>query len=496
MAKVFSVIEIKKTELVAKVATMGLVDDGFDLYFYHKPGVGTMAILAAFNTAPVITDLSGTVAFNNNASEPDWSTGYMSVADAETGDTITTVIDASEVDMIVAGTFDVTWTVTDGWGASDTLVKTITITDVTVPVITDSIGATTFETGTAEPDWSIGVTALDETDGVITGDIVITDAAADMNTVGNFNILYNVDDAASNSAVQVTRVITIEDTTIPTITLAVDEDVNTEDAAAWTNSAAATDNLDGDLTASIVIAYFAADGTTPLSPDNLATARTALGAGTNVVITYNVDDANGNSAVEVTITLTAIDNTVPVITASNANVNTEDASAWDNSATAADNKDGVITGDIVITYFKADGTTPLADLAALRTDLYAGLNVKVNYNVDDAAANSAVEKVITLTAVDNTLPVITAESEIIDVSETAAWVDSATALDNKDGAITPVVTTYFEADNTTPIANIATFRTYINNSGAGETGYVHYNVDDAASNSATEVEISVTATVA
>ncbi|MCK4501348.1 DUF5011 domain-containing protein, partial [Candidatus Babeliales bacterium] len=561
MAKTYKVLEVKRTILADTVNDMELKEDAFSVDFYHKPGVGTMAIITAYNDDPVITDLGGSTSINNDQAEPTWSS-YVSYADVDSTN-LTLVIDDSAVEMVIAGTFDVTWTLTDGWGATDVLTKTITIVDVTLPVITDSVGNTTFEVHSAEPTWATGVTALDETDGDITSSIVITDAAAAMGTVGNFNILYNVDDAATNSAVQVTRVITIEDTTAPVLAGILADYSAEHDTVepTWTAGVTSIDNYDGDITVGIVITesvnmavigdyvvgYSSTDANGNIATGSLTftvedtVAPVFSGAGavdavsyeygtaepswdTNVistdaydgvitggiVITFdpNVDmdtvgtfdviytstDTSMNEAI-LTKTVTIEDTTIPVITASNANVDTEDASVWVSSATAADDYDGDVTSSMVITYFKADGTTPLATLADARTDLYAGLNVKVNYNVDDANGNSATEVIITLTAVDNTLPVITASSETINVSATATWTDSATASDNKDGAISPLTIAYFENDNATPIGNLATFRTYINNTGAGETGYVHYDVDDAAANSAVQVEISITATV-
>ncbi len=83
--------------------------------------------------------------------------------------------------------------------------------------------------------------------------------------------------------------------------------------------------------------------------------------------------------------------------------------AIDNTATANDNKDGNISDGIVVTYYKADGTL-LTELYAARTELGAGRNVVVKYNVSDEAGNVAVEVSATFTAViskyDHEAPVI------------------------------------------------------------------------------------------
>ena len=66
-------------------------------------------------------------------------------------------------------------------------------------------------------------------------------------------------------------------------------------------------------------------------------------------MTYNVTDANGNVAVEVTRTVNVVDTTLPVITLTGeATVTIEVGSTYtDAGATATDNYDGDITSSIV-----------------------------------------------------------------------------------------------------------------------------------------------------
>ena len=102
-----------------------------------------------------------------------------------------------------------------------------------------------------------------------------------MNTVGTYSVTYNVSDAAGNSATQVTRTVTITaDVTVPVITLVGDATVSLELGSTYTDAGAtATDNIDGTITSSIVT----------VNPVNV----NAVGTYT---VTYNVDDAAGNSA--------------------------------------------------------------------------------------------------------------------------------------------------------------------------------------------------------
>jgi|LGVE01.1.fsa_nt_gb hypothetical protein len=92
--------------------------------YYHHGGL--KAVVDLMNSLPVIVDTGGTTSFVTGATAPDWNT-YITYSDANS-DSTTLVIDESNVDMVTVGTFDVIWTVTDSYGDSTSLTKTITIT--------------------------------------------------------------------------------------------------------------------------------------------------------------------------------------------------------------------------------------------------------------------------------------------------------------------------------------------------------------------------------
>ncbi len=172
--------------------------------------------------------------------------------------------------------------------------------------------------------------------------------------------------------------------------------VQKEDALRWTPpTATVTDNLDTGLVATET--YFKGDGTTSI---NLKAARVELITRKYIIVRYNVSDAAGNAAKEVSAIFSITDKLVPVINpVVGGEVNTEDALNWTApSTTAQDNKDGDISDNIVITYFKKDQTTPLVDLDAARQELVAGRNIVVKYNVSDAAGNAADEVIATFRA--------------------------------------------------------------------------------------------------
>lgn len=90
------------------------------------------------------------------------------------------------------------------------------IPDVFPPVI-ELIGgeAVLHECGAEYAD--LGATASDETSGDITGDIQVT-GSVDVNAPGNYELTYTVSDEANNTA-SITRIVTVHDTTPPSIVL-------------------------------------------------------------------------------------------------------------------------------------------------------------------------------------------------------------------------------------------------------------------------------------
>ena len=160
------------------------------------------------------------------------------------------------------------------------------------------------------------------------------------------------------------------DTTKPVITLVGSSPVDINVGDTYNDQGAtASDNIDGNITSSIVT----------VNPVDTNTAGT-------YIVTYNVSDAAGNVADEVTRTVnvnTVVDTTKPVITrngASPVNVNVGDIYN-DQGATASDNIDGNINSSIV-TVNPVDTNT-------------AG-TYTVTYNVSDAAGNAADEVIRTV----------------------------------------------------------------------------------------------------
>ncbi|OUR93868.1 hypothetical protein A9Q87_03925 [Flavobacteriales bacterium 34_180_T64] len=403
--------------------------------------------------APVIT-LNGASTINLNVGDTYTELGATAI-DNEDGNLTSSIVTTGTVNTNVGGTYLVNYNVSDAAGnAASEITRTVNvIPDSTAPVITLN-GASTINLNVGDNYTEQGATATDNIDGDLTSSIVISGT---VNTAvgGTYLVNYNVSDAAGNAATEVTRTVNvIPDTTAPVITLNGASTINLNVGGTYNEQGAtATDNIDGDITANIV---------------TTGTVNTAV-AGTYFV-NYNVSDAAGNAATQVTRTINVsliVDTTAPVITligASTINLNVGD-SYTEQGATATDNIDGDITANIVTT-----GTVNTA---------VAG-SYFVNYNVSDAAGNAATQVTRTVNVnADTTAPVITLVGlATINLTTGDTYTEQgATATDNIDGDIS---------------ANIVITGSV--NTGIAGTYLVNYNVSDAAGNAAAQVTRTVNVT--
>lgn len=177
--------------------------------------------------------------------------------------------------------------------------------------------------------------------------------------------------------------------------------------------ATALDDFDGDLTANIVV-----------TGDNFDTNIVA----TNIV-NYTVTDSGGLTA-SANRTVNVVANAAPVMTLLGANpLNIIQTDPYvDPGATAIDDHDGDISGAIVVSGDTVDVNTPGTYL--------------VDYTATDAQGlSSTITRTVQVLA--NLAPVVTITGpnpETVVQSATLPWVDQgATALDDHDGALTPVV---------------------------------------------------------
>lgn len=187
--------------------------------------------------------------------------------------------------------------------------------DKTPPVIM-LIGESTINLNEGGTFTDEGATATDDMDGDISSKIVVGGDVVDVNTVGTYEITYNVADAFGNAAAEVIRTVNIFDASVditpPVITLNGDATVNVIVGDAYTEEGAtATDAVDGTLT--VVIGGDMVDTNT---------------AGMYTV-TYTATDASNNSAEAIrTVNVSSNDVTLGDELLTNGDFQTGMASPW------------------------------------------------------------------------------------------------------------------------------------------------------------------------
>jgi len=178
----------------------------------------------------------------------------------------------------------------------------------TIPPVITLLGASPVTVAQNSAYTDAGATASDNMDGNITANIVTVNP---VNTavVGTYTVTYNVTDAAGNAATQVVRTVNVTDQTAPVITLVGVSPVTVPQGSVYTDAgASAMDNVDGNITASIVT----------VNPVNTAVVGT-------YTVTYNVTDAAGNAATQLTRTVNVV---APSLTV-NTTADTVDANIGD-----------------------------------------------------------------------------------------------------------------------------------------------------------------------
>lgn len=174
--------------------------------------------------------------------------------------------------------------------------------DRTRPIIT-LIGESSLNVNVNSTYTDAGATATDNVDGDITNKITVS-GSVNTATAGTYRLRFNVRDEAGNSARTVTRTVivvgsttpppdpnpeppTTGDTTKPVITLTGEAIVNVSLNSTYTDAGAtAVDDTDGNITANIIVT------------GNVNTSVAGV-----YTLNFNVKDAAGNSATQVTRTV-------------------------------------------------------------------------------------------------------------------------------------------------------------------------------------------------
>ncbi|WP_238548527.1 DUF5011 domain-containing protein [Bifidobacterium biavatii] len=339
----------------------------------------------------------------------------VTASDTVDGDLTSKIQVTGSADTSTPGKYTITYKVTDNAGNTTTATRTVTVVAVNVPVIK---GATskTVEAATSF-DKKAGVTASDVEDGDLTSKIQVT-GDVNLKKTGSYTLTYTVTDKDGHTTT-VSRVITVVDTTKPVITGAADKTITEGKTFDPKQGVTATDTLDGDLTPKLQIT-----GTVDVTKPGKYTVK------------YNVSDAAGNKAIEVTRTITVTAANKPVIKGASAKT-VEAATSFDPKAgvTASDVEDGDLTSKIQVT----------GDVNLKKTGSYT-----LTYKVTDKDGwTTTVTRVVTV--VDTTKPTISGATAKTIVSGTQFDPKAGvTASDTLDGDLTSKITVTGSVDSAKP----------------------------------------------
>ena len=273
------------------------------------------------------------------------------------------------------GVTTVTWTVTDGSGNTATATQTVTVNDTTLPTIvapaalTVSSSATCGVTGLA-----LGTPVADDNCTVAS----VTNNAPTTFPLGSTTVTWTVTDGSGNIRTA-TQIVTVVDTTLPTITPPANVTVNTN------SGCTATGVVIGTATT--------ADNCSVASVTNNAPSVFPLGVTT---VTWTVTDGSGNIRTATQI-VRVNDNVNPTITAP-ANV------------TVASNNNCVAVNVNLGTPVRADNCS-VASVTNNGLSTYPLGVTTVTWTVTDGSGNTATATQ-TVTVNDTTLPTIVAPAAL------------------------------------------------------------------------------------
>ncbi|MBX3179181.1 MAG: DUF5011 domain-containing protein [Candidatus Hydrogenedentes bacterium] len=284
----------------------------------------------------------------------------------------------SAIDLAEVVGLNVTATATDADGNTSAFSPAVFV-DLAPPVLTLN-GSAEVTAQCGSPYTDAGVTAIDDVDGDLSGQVVVTVtrngvavSSVDTSVLGVYTLVYEVSDSGGQAAVPVTRTVTVVDTAAPVITLNGSASVTVECNTGFTDpGATAIDACEGSVAVSVAGVV---DVTTPgVYP-----------------IVYSASDGQGNTATPVTRTVTVRDTAAPVITLNGAaSVTIECGTPYlDPGATATDACDTAV--EVVVDNPVEPG------VAGLYTVLYDAV---------DASGNRATQAFRVVEVVDTRAPVI------------------------------------------------------------------------------------------
>jgi surface protein len=325
------------------------------------------------------------------------------------------IITVNNVDTTKVGTYTVTYNVTDAEGnAATERTRIVNVVDVPPVIILNGKSIVTIDYGKTYTD--LGATATDYVDSDLTNDIETNIDELDTTTIGPFKLTYNVSDAGGLAAVEVIRTIIVHDPYLPTIALKGETPIIVEKNSLYIDAGAtAWDQIDGEITSDIVV--------------DITDVNTSIVG--SYTVTYNVTDAEGNAAAEVTRTVNVVD-APPVIT-----INGSNPVSYECKSTIPYSDAGAFASDIVDGDLTDQITSNIGDLDTTTVNTF-----NLIYTVADSAGNS-VTKTRVINIVDTIAPgIIINGAYPVTIEINSIYADEgASAYDIVSGDLTAIITT-------------------------------------------------------
>ncbi len=379
-------------------------------------------VTASLDTVPPVITLFGLNPDTTTVGSIYTDAGASSTDNVD-GDITAGIVVINNVNTSATGTYTIDYSSTDSSGNTATTSRIVNVVSAadTIPPVISIIGLNPLSIiATTTPYLDLGATYTDNVDG---GPYLATTTSNNVNPsiVGTYSVDYSATDVAGNTATtsRVVNVISAPDTTPPVIIILGSNPISINVGSVYSDAGAtANDNVDGNITGSIV------------TTNNVNTSATGT-----YTVDYSVVDSSGNGATSTrTVNVIAIptDSVPPVITVTGGTPITVYINSvyTDQGATALDNIDGNISANIVATN----------NVNTSATGTYSVI-YNVSDNVGNAATAGRVVNVIDAPA-DTIAPVITVTGGTpTTVLENSVYTDQgATANDNIDGAVAVTTT--------------------------------------------------------
>ncbi len=324
--------DIEAIHLVQRMSTNGPE-------MYPQTIYGKDTELPEVNTAPTFAGLTNATI---TVGEKFDALAGVSATDKEDGDLTKSIKVSGTVDVNKAGTYTLTYSVTDSKGSTTTVKRQITVEEKQVEENT----APTFKGLTNETltvgdtfDALAGVSATDKEDGDLTKEIKVS-GTVDVNKAGTYTLTYSVTDSKGLTTTEKRQITVeekqVEENTAPTFKGLTNQSINVGEAFDALAGVTATDKEDGDLTKEIKVS-----GTVDVNK-----------AGT-YTLTYSVTDSKGLTTTEkrqITVEEKQVEeNTAPTFKGlTNQSINVGEAFDALAGVTATDKEDGDLTKEIKV----------------------------------------------------------------------------------------------------------------------------------------------------